>query len=79
MHFLLFTLKSKTVTLISGFNKQMGRLPILCLDDDKRELTQVASITQYVAKQLGFNGETEMDAARADEVQEILYDLRLCK
>ncbi|ODN01871.1 Glutathione S-transferase 3 [Orchesella cincta] len=58
------------------FEKQMGRLPILCVDD-KIELTQVASITQFVAKQLGFNGETEMDAARADEVHELLYDLRL--
>ncbi|CAL8123520.1 unnamed protein product [Orchesella dallaii] len=59
------------------FEKQMGRLPILQVDD-KFELSQVASITQYVAKQFGFNGETEMDAARADEVHELLYDLRLC-
>lgn len=54
----------------------MGQLPILYFDD--KELTQVHSVMRFVAKELGFNGQSEMETARADEAAELIYDLRLC-
>ncbi|ODN01721.1 Glutathione S-transferase 2 [Orchesella cincta] len=59
------------------FSKQVGQLPILYIDESI-ELTQVHSVMRYVARQLGFNGKNEMETARADEVCELVYDLRLC-
>ncbi|ODN01723.1 Glutathione S-transferase 3 [Orchesella cincta] len=59
------------------FTKQVGQLPILLIDD-KIELTQVHTVMRYVARELGFNGESELEEARADEAVELVYDLRLC-
>lgn len=59
------------------FDKQVGQLPILYIDE-QIELTQVHSVMRYVARQLGFNGNNELETARADEVCELVYDLRLC-
>lgn len=54
----------------------MGQLPLLMFDD--QELSQVHTVIRFVAKRLGFNGLTDMDAARADEATDLVYDLRLC-
>lgn len=59
------------------FSKHVGQLPILYVDE-RVELTQVHSVMRFVARQLGFNGKSEMETARADEVCELVYDLRLC-
>src|SRR3989442_489151 len=59
-----------------GFGKPVGELPILCIDNN-RVLTQVDSIMRHVAKQLGFDGQSEMETARADQVVEMLNELRL--
>lgn len=62
--------------LLTGFGKPVGQLPILSIDNN-RVLTQVGSIMRHVAKQLGFNGQSEMETARADQVVEMLNELRL--
>ncbi|CAL8092600.1 unnamed protein product [Orchesella dallaii] len=59
------------------FSKHVGQLPILLIDD-KIELSQVHTVMRYVARELGFNGETEYEEMRADEATELIYDLRLC-
>lgn len=34
---------------------------------------------RYIARRFGYNGTSEIEAARADEATELIYDLRLCK
>ncbi|OXA58430.1 glutathione S-transferase 2 [Folsomia candida] len=59
-----------------GLKKQfVGQLPILCLGDDF-VLTQPLCVLRFLAKKCGFNGETEMEEARAEEISDLVYDLR---
>ncbi|CAL8121646.1 unnamed protein product [Orchesella dallaii] len=58
------------------YSEHVGQLPILYFDD--QELSQVHTVMRFVARRLGFNGLTDMDAARADEATDLVYDLRLC-
>ncbi|OXA60363.1 glutathione S-transferase 3 [Folsomia candida] len=58
------------------FSKHVGQLPILCIDDIV--LTQVHACMRYIARRFGYNGTSEIEAARADEATELIYDLRLC-
>lgn len=46
--------------------------------DNNIELTQVHTVMRFIAKELGLNGQSEMESTRADEVAELVYDLRLC-
>jgi len=64
-------------SLCKGFSRHVGQLPIMFVDDF--ELTQVHACVRYIARRYGFNGNTEKEAARADEATELIYDLRLCK
>lgn len=61
----------------TGFAKYVGQLPVLKVDDNI-ELTQVHAVMRFIAKQFGFNGQSEMEITRADEVCELIYELRLC-
>ncbi|ODM90470.1 Glutathione S-transferase [Orchesella cincta] len=56
------------------YQDHVGQLPILYFDD--QELSQVHTVMRFVARRLGFNGLTDMEAARADEATDLVYDLR---
>ncbi|OXA45021.1 glutathione S-transferase [Folsomia candida] len=58
------------------FKKYVGQLPIL-YDGDDFVLTQTLTVMRYLARKLGFNGVTELEEAKADEVADLVYDLRL--
>lgn len=42
-------------------------------------LTQTLTVMRYLARRFGFNGEDGLEEARADEVADLVYDLRLRK
>lgn len=62
---------------LNRIGKQVGKLPPLYIDG-KTELIQAHSIMRYTAKEMGFRGDTELEIARADEVVQMIYELRLC-
>jgi glutathione S-transferase len=54
----------------------IGQLPILHYDDFS--ITQTHAVMRFIAKKYGYVGETSEEEARAEEVAELIYDLRLC-
>ncbi|OXA62830.1 Glutathione S-transferase 4 [Folsomia candida] len=60
-----------------GLTKQfVGQLPILVVGESF-VLTQPLTVIRFLAKRCGFNGKTELEEARAEEISDLVYDLRI--
>jgi glutathione S-transferase len=55
----------------------VGQLPIIFVGDFV--LTQPLAVVRYLARRCGLAGDTEWEEARAEEVSDLVYDLRLSK
>jgi len=63
--------------VILEFSTFIGQLPILHFDDFS--LTQSHAVLRFIAEKYDFGGETNEQQGTADEVVDLIYDLRLSK
>lgn len=70
----IFILKHRMIFFAES--KFVPQFPVLVMGEDFA-ITQPLTVLRFVARKFGYNGETALEEARADEASDLIYDLRL--